>query len=281
MNKRNMVMVLVAMVFTFVGWASGWVFADPSENEKMAQLLQLPQNYYIQGIRNADIGADGITDTIILYGMKEKSEDLFVTEINVATIDGATQAIKKSKLVDFTGYEPRIDAVVDFTGDQKPEIFIGSDTGGSGGYSNYAVIDFGKNVAENILTPEIAGGLAISGKYTDGFKAQIQLKETKELFSVDLSSRKKEYIEEWKIFDKNGKFIGDKNETGGANEIFGYPFGALEAIDVNGDGVSELCGTQRLIGVCNVEQLSNVDSTLRYENGKWLCIEASYRTYIR
>ncbi len=281
MNKRNLVIVLVAMIFTFVGWASGWVFADPSETEKMAQMLKLPPNHYVQGIRNADIGSDGITDTVILYGMKEKPEDLFVTEINVATIDGATQAVKKSKLVDFTGYEPRIDAIVDFTGDQKPEIFIGSATGGSGGYSTYAVIDFNKNVAENILTPEVAEGLSISGKYADGFKAQIQLNETKESFVIDLSSRKKEYIEEWKIFDQTGKFIEGKNETGSANEIFGYPFGALEAIDVNGDGVSELCGTQRLIGVCNAERLSNVDSTLSYEKGKWICIEASFRTYIR
>jgi hypothetical protein len=279
MNKRNFVIVAVAII-TAIGWASGWVFAEPSETEKMNQTLQLPKDYYVLGIRNGDLSGDGTTDMVVIYGKKEKEEDIFVEDINVAFIDGATQAVKKSQLKEFTGYEPQIETLVDFTGDQKPEVYIAANTGGSGGYSNYAIIDFAQNVAKNILTPDIAGGLTIKGKYLDGLKAEVMLVETGEKFSIDLKARHKDYIE-WKVYDKSGKYIGDQGVEGTANEIFGYPFGSLEAIDIDADGISELMGTQRLIGTNNVERLSHVDSVLQYKNGKWNCIEASYRTYIR
>ncbi len=280
MNKRNIVIVAVAIIFTIVGWASGWVFADKSEKEKLSEQLQLPKNYYIQGIRNGDLSGDGKTDTVVVYGHKENADDWFSDQINVALIDGATQAVKKSQMKDFSGYEPQIKVLTDFNGDQKADVFLAANTGGSGGYSSYAIIDFGQNTAQNILTPDVAEGLAIKGKYRDGLKADIELVDTGERFNIDISAQKAFYLET-KMYNDSGKFIGDQGDRGALNEIFGYPFSLLEAVDVNGDGVSELMGTQRLIGTNNVERLSHVDSVLQYKNGKWQCIEASYRTYIR
>lgn len=279
MNKRQLVIIAVAIIFTAVGWASGWVFADKSEADKLSSQLQLAKNYYILGIRNGDLSGDGKTDTVVIYGKKEKADDWFSEAINVAFIDGATQAVKKSQLKDFSGYEPQIQVLTDFNGDQKPEVFLSAATGGSGGYSNYAIIDFAQNTAQNILTPDVAEGLKITGKYMDGFKAVIQLVSTGESFTIDISAQKAFYLET-KMYQADGKFIGDQNE-GSGNEIFGYPFGLLEAMDMDGDGISELVGTQRLIGTNNVERLSQVDSTLKYVSGKWQCVEASYRTYIR
>lgn len=280
MNKRQWVIPAVAVAFTALGWASGMVFADPSEQDQIAKQLGLKAGTYIEAMRNADINNDGATDTVIIYGDKEKKEDWFSENIQVAIIDGKTKAVKVSELKEFSGYEPSVEAIVDFTGDGKPEVFIGAATGGSGGYSTYAVIDFNQNKPVNILTPDVAEGLKIKGQYLDGFKAKITLEETKETFQVDLSARSAEYIEKG-VYDKAGKFLGIGEGTDLANEIFGYPFGSLEAVDWDGDGVSELSGIQRLIGVDNTERLSEVTSRLRYENGSWKLLEASYSTAIK
>lgn len=281
-NKRQWVIPAVAVAFAALGWASGMVFADPSEQDQIVKQLGLKSGTYIEAIRNADLNNDGIMDAVIVYGNKEKKEDWYSDQIQVATIDGKTQSVKVSALKDFSGYEPSIRAVADFTGDGKPEVFIGADTGGSGGYSSYAIIDFNQNKPMNLLTPDISEGLSIKGQYLDDFKAALSLVETKERFLVDLSARKASYIERG-IYDTEGKFLGIGKESGLAmpNEIEGYPFGSLEAIDWDGDGISELVGIQRLIGVDNTERLSEVTSRLRYENGSWKLLEASYSTAIK
>ena len=280
MNKRRWVLVSIAIIFTIVGWASSWVFADPSETEKAAQQLKMASEYAVEGIRNFDYNEDGTTDTLVIYGKKENKADIYVEDIQVALIDGETSAVKRSQLESFSGYEPKIYALTDFTGDQKPEVFLGADTGGSGGYSTYAILDFNQNSAVNIFTADIAEGLKIRGKYLDGFQALIEVEPIQRAFKMDFKGKKAFYLEH-QIYKADGTYIGDQGESGTPNEIFGYPFGSLEAQDVDGDGISELLGSQRLIGVNNIERLSHVDSVLSYKEGKWQCVEASYRTYIR
>lgn len=282
MNKRQWVIPAVAVAFTALGWVSGMVFADPSEQDQIAKQLGLKSGTYIEAIRSADINNDGTTDTVVIYGDKEKQEDWYADHIQIALIDGKSQSVKVTQLEGFSGYEPSIRAISDFTKDAKPEVFVGAETGGSGGYSTYVLIDFNQNKPMNILTPDIAEGLKINGKYMDGFKAKITLEETKETFVVDLSARSADYVEKG-VYNKMGKFlgIGEPADNEAINDIFGYPYGSLEAVDWNGDGVSELRGIQRLIGVDNTERLSEVTSRLSYENGKWQLLEASYSTAIK
>lgn len=284
MDVRKLIIPSVMAIFALAGWASGMVFADPNENERLAESIDLAKGHYIEGIRSSDLNLDGITDTIILYAEKEKENDWFAKSVGLAVVDGATQAVKKVKVADFLGYEPTIQGVGDFTSDQRPEVFLSAATGGSGGYSSYAVIDFSLNVPRNILTPDVAEGLGIEGHYLDNWKAAVQLTSTGEQFQVDLSSKKADYME-WGIYDEKGHLKnvdaeGNKVEQSSL-EIYGYPFSLLTMLDTDGDGVYELVGSQRLIGINNVEKLSTVDTTLSYLNEKWQVVEASYRTYIR
>lgn len=281
-NKRQWVIPAVAVAFTALGWFSGMVFADPSEQDNIAAAIGLEAGSYIEAIRSADMNGDAETDTLVIYGQKEKPADWYSAHIQVAVIDGKTKAVKVSTLEDFSGYEPSIEAITDFTKDGKPEVFIAAATGGSGGYSNYAVIDFNQNKPSNILKPDLAEGLKLKGEYLDGFKASIHLEGTKEPFVVDFTGRKADYIARG-VYDASGQFLGIGRESNLSlpNEIFGYPFGSLEAIDYDGDGVSELRGIQRLIGVDNTERLSEVTSAFSYGNGGWQLIEASFSTPIK
>lgn len=284
MDVRKLIIPGVMVSFALAGWASGMVFADLSENERLAGQIGLPKGHYIEGIRSADLNLDGNTDTVVLYAEKEKENDWFAKSVGLAVIDGATESVKKMKVSGFLGYEPIIQGVGDFTSDQKPEIFLSATTGGSGGYSAYAIIDFSFNEPVNILTPDVAEGIAVEGRYLDHWKAALKLTETGEQFQVDLSSMKSDYIE-WGIYDARGylnKVDGEGNLVALEERmISGYPFSLLTMMDTDGDGIYELMGSQRLIGVNNIERLSTVDTTLSYLDGKWQVVEASYRTYIR
>lgn len=281
-NKRQWVIPGVAVAFAALGWISGMVFADPSEQDQIEKALGLGRGSYIEAIRSADVSGDGQTDTVVIYGKKETPEDWYSEAIQVAVIDGKTKAVKVSALEAFSGYEPRIEAIADFTKDGKPEVFIAAATGGSGGYSNYAVINFNQNKPLNLLTADMAEGLKLKGRYLDHFKAAIALEDGSGQFVVDFSGRKDTYVQRG-IYDASGRFLGlgQGSEMAVANEIFSYPFGSLEAVDWDGDGVSELRGVQRLIGVDNTERLSEVTSRLSYENGSWQLVEASFSTPIK
>ncbi len=283
MNIRKWMIPSVAVSFALIGWASGFVFADKGEQQKLLEQLNLPKDYYAQAVRTIDMNLDGTMDKVILFGQKEKPDDWYVTNLNIAVIDGKTKAVRKSLLKEFGGYEPVIEAIGDFTADQKPEVFISAGTGGSGGYSSYAILDMSANEPQNIFDESISEGLKISGHYEDGFKANIRLENSGESFTVDLSKKKQNYMED-KVYDASGKFIGNLPDKDGSvydYTISGYPFSSLEAVDWDGDGKLELMGSQRLIGVNNVERLSNVDSVLTYDDKKWTMMEASYRTYLK
>lgn len=55
---------------------------------------------------------------------------------------------------------------------------------------------------------------------------------------------------------------------------------AISPIDYNGDGTYEICGYQRIIGSCNADTISEVESLWKYENGKWKISTLQYSTFL-
>jgi hypothetical protein len=275
MNKKVIVLVGIgAMVFTTLGWGISNVYALKDGNEEIKQTLRLEKNAYILSMRNADMNNDGATDTVVLYGAKQNEEDIFMDTMNTAVIDGKTNAVKKSTLNEFSGYDPKI-SIYDFTGDGKPDVLLSAASGGSGGYFSNALIDFSRDVATNLMQEDAASGLKMSGKYVDDFKVKMNIPELGKAFTVDVTVNKQDYIDD-KFYDKNGKYTGGSDVT-----VEAYPFAALTPIDFDGDGTYELSGTQRLLGRNNAERISNVTSILNYADGKWNYSSAEYSTYIK
>ncbi len=59
-----------------------------------------------------------------------------------------------------------------------------------------------------------------------------------------------------------------------------YPFPKLEPVDYDFDGVKELRGFQRIVGICNADMLSYLESVWKFEDSQWKMISLQYSTFL-
>ncbi|QZY54858.1 VCBS repeat-containing protein [Crassaminicella profunda] len=236
--------------------------------------LNMGNKAYIIDYKEADVTGDTTKDKVILVGSKEFSpEEIFVDPLTVVVQDGKTKKYSKATYEGFCGYiDDKPLFIGDFTGDQVKDVMVTAATGGSGGITNHMIVTFKDNKPEIIFDEKDNKGIEIEGKYIDGFKADITIKNIDKKILLDLSANKENYIESG-IYDKSGKLL-EKTEP------FMGPFSLLKPIDYNCDGIYELKGGQRIAGTCNADTLSFIDSIFKYENSNWKVQELQYSTYL-
>lgn len=234
--------------------------------------LAMGDKAYVIDYKTADVTGDNIKDEVVLVGEKPFSEnDIFADNLTVIVKDGKKNEYVKATYEGLCGYEGEL-FVGDFTGDKVNDVMVTANTGGSGGIYNHMVATFKDNEPAVIFSEKDNNGVKFTGKYLEDFKAEIIAEDLNKTIIMDLSAHKDNYIE-MGIYNDEGKLLTEV-------EPWSNPFSKLEAVDFNLDGTFELSGVQRIVGTCNADPISFVDSIWSFDNSKWNIKELKYTTYL-
>ncbi|MGD8191298.1 hypothetical protein ACQCN2_15065 [Brevibacillus ginsengisoli] len=101
----------------------------------------------------ADVTGDKVQDTITLFGKREKATDIYNEELLINIANPINKQTINIPIKD-GGYNPTL-TLHDFTGDHVADLFIGADTGGSGGFSTYHMYQINNKKPVEIKLPGI------------------------------------------------------------------------------------------------------------------------------
>jgi len=199
-----------------------------------------------------DLTGDDQVEAIYLKGVPYQDEDSYLKKIYIE-VDASNG--KKYTFPLESGSKAALQ-LVDLNHDGIKDIFASVLTGGSGGIVNnylYSLKDF---VHTDLTIPEPP---EMDTKFLNGYKAEIQLKQTGKTYLFNLKDRKKYY-------KKLGFYYkGKLNEP---TELSVNPYSSLNPILLH-DGKMGLIGLQRITGVANADTIALVESTWAYENDHW------------
>ncbi|MEW9699349.1 hypothetical protein [Paenibacillus sp. SI8] len=219
-------------------------------NASQGQLLQT---------REIDVTGDGKPDNVALFGTKQDNASPYFTKLFIV-VSGPSQTQVVIPLEG--GYNPQL-GFCDVNGDRVPEIYVSAETGGSGGLSYYYLYTLKNNVPTAIPLPD---PLHVQATFKNNYVVKLKIGETGKSYKIDIKDKKADY-DRFGVY-KNGRLI--KPIIVDVN-----PYGLLQPIDTNGDGVCELKGIQRITGIANADTIGYVTSLWKWENGKWVLREST------
>ncbi|HAK75267.1 MAG TPA: hypothetical protein DCP36_20070, partial [Sporomusaceae bacterium] len=109
---RKQLAAAIAITLLAVPMALSWAASNGSN--KTVPLADLPANTYLLDSITADVTGDGIIDSIVLGGHKDKAEDHYSKKMTLVVRDGKSGQTQSVDL-DMGGYEGKLFAG-DFTG---------------------------------------------------------------------------------------------------------------------------------------------------------------------
>jgi hypothetical protein len=227
---------------------------------KIANELTLPAGYIVLDQQTGDVTGDGKPDGFFLVGRKPDANSKFADDLTIVIKDGASQNTITMKLPNIGGYDSKI-FVGDFSGDKVSDVFVKIPTGGSGGIIEHRIVTF-IGEPQIIFGAQENKGIVITGRFVEGFKAELAEDVTKRKVTVDLANKRDRYVKA-NVYDTNGVVLREQN-------IQASSLGLLEPIDIDGDGVYEIKGQQRVPGIANADTVANIYSLLKYQDGKWI-----------
>lgn len=233
-------------------WAIGPAAAEeheelptPGPNLAQGQLLQT---------REIDVTGDGKPDTVSLIGTKlDISSPYYAKLFIVVSGGGQNQVVIPLE----GGYQPRM-MFCDFTGSKVPQIYVSAETGGSGGLSNYYLYSLKDNVPTAIALPD---PLHATATFKNNYVVKLKLQETGKSYKIDIKDKKDDY-EQFGVY-KDGKVVKPII-------VDVHPYGLLQPIDLEHDGVCELRGVQRISGIYNADTIGYINSIWKWKDGKWV-----------
>ncbi|HWR45451.1 hypothetical protein [Sporomusa sp.] len=228
---------------------------------------QLPGGYQIFDMQEGDVTGDGTHDRVYLIGHKPSEASNYADSIRLIVENGADQTRTEMALEKMGGYEAQL-FLGDFTGDHVADALVTAASGGSGGWYDNKVVTFTQE-APIIFSHKENSGNSVSGQFIDGYKVEIYNAAGGSAVTLDVGERKADYTR-LGLYDKSGVL---KKQT----KIMVTPFGKLEPVDVNNDGIYELKGQQRISGAYNADGLANVETVLSYTGNDWQARSVSLR----
>lgn len=209
-----------------------------------------------------DINGDGFFETIFLMGTKQPDSPLW-KDITLAIFYGQTRQMEHIPLKQNIGYNPTL-FLGDFTGNHIEDIFVISDTGGSGGIINGEIFASINNQILSIFDAESFNNkLKYSVRYVDHYKADVQSSNPAKRYTIDLQYKGTDYLAE--IYNPDGTL---------KQPIEGWvdPFSGLYPVDYDRDGTYEILGYQEIAGRYHADGLGYVENILKW-NGREFIID--------
>ncbi|QDR81514.1 hypothetical protein [Sporomusa termitida] len=221
---------------------------------------QLPAGFKVLDIQAEDITGDGMPDRVYLIGQKPATASGYADSFKLIVENGAAKTRTETDLASMGGYEARL-FLGDFTGDHVADVLVTAATGGSGGwYDNRVVTFISKDTV--IFNQQDNSKIFVSGQFKDGYKIELYNEAgAGSAVTLDVGERKADYVR-LGLYDHKGTL---KQQT----RAMVTPFGRLEPVDVNNDGIYELKGLQRITGAYNADGLATVEIVLAYTGQEW------------
>ncbi|WNR44449.1 hypothetical protein [Paenibacillus roseipurpureus] len=209
--------------------------------------------------REIDVTGDGQFEVVSLVGWQSDPNTAYFDKLFIAIV-GQNQAQVVIPLPG--GYNPKMD-FCDFIHDGMPQIYVTSDTGGSGGYTTNHIYSLKNNVPTAIPMP---GPLHADATFKKNYKVKMKIQETGKSFTLDIADRKEAY-EQFGIYS-HGKVV--KPIIVNVDD-----YSQLKPVDVDLDGFCELKGVQRITGIANADTLGYVTSVWKWKGNAWKLKEAA------
>lgn len=221
--------------------------------------LHQSQSFDVLQTKEKDVTGDNRPDIVTFLGKKSDKTSLFYNKIYILVEDKKERKLSMIPLEG--GYNPQLQ-FCDFNNDKVADLFVSSETGGSGGISIYHIYTVKNNTPESIQVP---GPLTMSGMFKDNYAAEITIKEQNKVFTINLKDRKQLY-DEAGIYT-NGKLLKPTN-------VMVNDYNELKPIDVDKDGICELWGTQRISGIANADSIAFATSVWKWDINQWKLLNA-------
>ncbi|KUP06769.1 hypothetical protein Q75_07390 [Bacillus coahuilensis p1.1.43] len=211
---------------------------------------------------NKDITGDNHPDSIKLKGVLFPDSSLFYQTVwaDIKSYNG-----EEFRIVYESGYSPTL-TFEDLNHDGIVDLFYSSATGGSGGLYHYDLHTLANQKLKNLQVPP---PVKVEARFENDYKALIILEDSEKSYTIDLSSRKKDY-ERIGLYN-DGKLVEP-------TKLMVKPYGLLEPSNVNGKKGLGLHGIQGVSGAYNADGIGSTESYWYYEDHKWKLIDAQFST---
>lgn len=215
-------------------------------------------------MKRGDVNGDGILDTVYLFGNKEDPSSPFSDHITVVIQNGSTHTITTVPLPQNAGYNAGL-FLGDFNKDRVSDIFVGIESGGSGGYGIYYIYSLRNNDLRKLFDVEQYNEqYKFQVHYEDFYKVSVASPPLDILFTLDISNRGYDYLSQ--LYNEQGKL---KQPVKG--EVLAL--GALYPIVTDIKSMSyDLLALQRIIGTTNADTLGYVDNLLSWDGSAFKSI---------
>lgn len=247
---------------------------DPNKNQirakknKLTSRLEAKKGELLQ-TAIGDVDNDGKNENVALYGIKFTKGASYYKELYVVVRDEKNAKVENSFELEFGGYVPRL-ILSNITAKKSCEIVVSAPTGGSGGMVDYSIWSLKNNFLNEIFSREDNDGIELEGEFLPDYKAKFYFPLAEKAIITDLPRGPRAYIQAG-LYDTQGNLL--------KNHIKPYMQGIINLlpIDTNGDGVSELLFTQKIVGLYSADTLGYVVGSLRYDGYTWNLIDINVR----
>lgn len=212
--------------------------------------MEKPTNQTVIDTAIGDVIKKDIQDKITLIGNYFDKDSPFIenVEIVINPGDGGPSITTK---VPYSGYNLEL-FIGDFNGDDKDEIMLSGEYGGSGSFAIAVIYDFRDGKLVEIFNPDMfSEKYKITAKYLEGYKVLITSINLNAYYIFDISKKPKEYLA--LIYDENGK-VREFQEPTVSNLNSAFP------IKFPNKNTYYLFVRQRIVGVANADTIGYVES---------------------
>jgi hypothetical protein len=168
------------------------------------------------------------------------------------------------------GYAPNI-LLADFVGNGLDQVFLGINSGGSGGFGYFYVFDVSNNQIKTLFDyQEFSSKNQYTGRYINYYRAEVVKTDSSAKYIIDLSARPKDYLD--MIWGPDGKLLTPKSiDISDVNTVFAYYNSSTQLF--------ELMIFQRVTGLYNADSLGYVITQQHIENDKFVTFYQSLSVF--
>lgn len=220
---------------------------------------------YVTNVVKEDLTGDKKADTLYVIGDRFDKTSNYHEQFYYFLVDGKSgkrtlTALTYSETYAAWGYSPDVE-LVNLNNDGVKDVQFSSFSGGTGGFTYYDVATFKGGKYTQLLGQEALAGIGLTGKYVDGFKAEMKCDGVPHTWYLDLNFQTAQLMEQ-NIYDVKGKLLNPIEPWSG-------PFVNLSIVD------GYVSGDQAIKGIANADYLGSLSITYTYEKGKLVLKEVS------
>lgn len=220
---------------------------------------------YVTNVLKEDLTGDKKADTLYVVGDRFDKTSNYHEQFYYFLVDGKSgkrtlTALENLETYSAWGYSPEVE-LVNLNNDGVKDVQFSSFSGGTGGFTYYNVATFKGGKYAQLLGQKELVGIGLSGKYIDGFKAEMTCDGVPHTWYLDLNFQTNMLLEQ-SVYDVKGKLLNPIEPWSG-------PFVNLSIVD------GYVTGDQAIKGIANADYLGSLSITYAYEKGKLVLKEVS------